>query len=255
MQHNKLHHLVAGHQGQAAQDMWVALMHQQRPRGQFLELGAGHPRQGSNTWLLEKNLGWSGWSIDLQDRSREKNLGWSGRSIDLQDRSRDLPWSEHRPLTRFVQADAHALTWHHLPPSMGYLSMDLDDHLAQVQLLRRILAHCQFGTITFEHDLWRGTESCRRARAESRLLLQDLGYHMVANDVTVEPGRGQGLGDEPIYFEDWWAHPAQIPQPQIARYQLVTAELRPKYWREILLPRQPAGRLDIVSPPFRDGPL
>ena len=209
---------------QAGQDLFVAVMHQHRRGGRFLELGAGHPLHDSNTWLLEHRLGWRGCGIDLVDWSLDRDKYGPPHPT----------WREGRPLTRFVRADAHALTWHHLPHRMDYLSMDLDDHLAQVQLLRRILSHCQFGTITFEHDLWRGTEACVRARAESRQLLQALGYHMVANDVTVPPGRGHGHGDQPIYFEDWWAHPAQIPRAHISRYQLVTQETRPKYWPEIL---------------------
>jgi hypothetical protein len=209
---------------QAGQDLFVAVMHQHRRGGQFLELGAGHPLHGSNTWLLEHRLGWQGWSIDLQDWSLDRDKYGPPHAT----------WPEERPLTRFVRADAHALTWDHLPHRMDYLSMDLDDHGAQVQLLQRILAQCQFGTITFEHDLWRGTQLCHWARAESRRLLGGLGYHMVANDVTVPPGRGHGQADQPIYFEDWWAHPAQIPEPWIRKYQLVTADPRPKYWPEIL---------------------
>jgi FkbM family methyltransferase len=46
-------------EGQLLQDLWVVSQHGTKP-GFFLDIGAGHPIQISNTWVLQSQFDWSG---------------------------------------------------------------------------------------------------------------------------------------------------------------------------------------------------
>lgn len=50
---------------QAGQDLFVVAMTQGIQNGTWLEIGCGKPIGSNNTYLLEKRLGWSGISIDI----------------------------------------------------------------------------------------------------------------------------------------------------------------------------------------------
>lgn len=51
---------------QAGQDLFVIAMTQGRRHGTWLEIGCAWPVRSNNTYLLEKKLGWTGVSIDLE---------------------------------------------------------------------------------------------------------------------------------------------------------------------------------------------
>ncbi len=52
---------------QSGQDLLVVALTKGKKNGKWLEIGAGHPIVGNNTWLLEKYFGWHGDSIDIHD--------------------------------------------------------------------------------------------------------------------------------------------------------------------------------------------
>jgi FkbM family methyltransferase len=63
---------------------WVARDHfQDRRGGVFLDVGAGHYRNESNTYYLEKELGWSGVAVDALPEY-------------------EADYGAHRPLTKFI---------------------------------------------------------------------------------------------------------------------------------------------------------
>jgi len=51
---------VAKSSGQILQDLWVAFETQERKNGFFVEFGGGDGRWFSNSWFLERELGWGG---------------------------------------------------------------------------------------------------------------------------------------------------------------------------------------------------
>lgn len=59
---------------QAGQDLFVIAMTQGQRDLRFLEIGAGHPIGGNNTFLLEKKFDWSGLAIDLYDYTRDQTM-------------------------------------------------------------------------------------------------------------------------------------------------------------------------------------
>ena len=52
------------YQSQFGQDFWLLELGLLKEHGFFVEVGCNHPVLNSNTWFLEKYLGWSGISID-----------------------------------------------------------------------------------------------------------------------------------------------------------------------------------------------
>jgi hypothetical protein len=65
-------------------------------------------------------------------------------------------------------------------------------------------------------------------------LLEHHGYRMVISDATVPPGHGNGIGDEPINFEDWWIDPGTVPESVWSCYQDLNSDGRPKYYYNTL---------------------
>jgi len=255
---------------QAGQDLFVAGMLQGKKNGSFLEIGSNHLQNSNNSYLLEKELNWTGYSIDQFEVHTDKNYKkivdafWKNFYNNIKDSNwpdmpesiTDLPaeikkecinnhgyyvylpkqmsWKIDRPLTTFIQADATKLDYSFLPKEMDYLQVDIDPPIANLLLLEKLLAQTRFATITFEHDLWRNTDEVRYVRKQSRIVCKKHGYQIVANDVTIEPGKGVGIDDNPVYFEDWYVHPHCVDLSIIERFKNITSELKPKYATDIL---------------------
>lgn len=143
-------------------------------------------------------------------------------------------WHSARPGTDFQQADAMTFDYSMVPARCGYLQVDIHPSSNNLLLLDRILPDHRFAVITFEHDAWDGTEESSWARSESRRILQAYGYELVISDATVPPGHGNGIGDEPINFEDWWVDPEIISQSIWKIYQNTTNDGGPKYYYHTL---------------------
>lgn len=203
---------------QAGQDLFVIALLQGKLNGTFLELGAGHPVGGNNTFLLENYFGYSGTSIDIDDYCFNE-------------------WKSIRPSTTLHICDALTFDYSTVPHHVDYLQVDIEPPINNLIILEKLLESHTFGVITFEHDVWRHTSEVNNVRKSSRTILSDLGYVLVVNDVTIEPGYGVGINDEPIYFEDWYANPQFVPIDVINAYKNITQILQPKYKDSILYTR------------------
>lgn len=143
----------------------------------YLEIGAGHPVDLSNTLQLEEK-GWRGLSIDISDsgalwQAHRKNPFFSGNACEIDYRSLmasyDCPW------------------W------IDYLGLDIDRSTNDA--LKRIpFNEYDFKVITIEHDAYQYGDLLR---TEQREFLEDKGYVRVCSNVNNEPG---------FPFEDWWLH-------------------------------------------------
>jgi len=157
---------------QEGQDKWV-LSHV--PKGYYLEIGASHPVNISNTYLLEQN-------------------GWEGLSVDIDNQCQDI-WRQTRK-NRLIIANALTMSFYWLPKRVDYLSLDIDPAWNTYEMLTK-LPHdsTRFSLITYEHDYYTyaGTSS-PDYRAMSRELLRKLGYALAVPDVC-------NNGNP---FEDWW---------------------------------------------------
>jgi hypothetical protein len=258
---------------QAGQDLFVTAMTQGLRHGQWLELGCGDPICSSNTYFLEKHLGWSGISIDQQrmdtdiitpfeeywqgfyrtirapswpvdpvppqdvpDSQRLENMSYYENFIKRQITDIDaIPrdqrsWHTARPRTDFRAMDARDLDLSTILGHVDYLQIDVHPSMLNLEMLEKVLPVIRFSVITFEHDAWDHTAESQHVRLASRELLREHGYVMVISDVTVPPGHGNGIGDEPINFEDWWVDPDFINSDIIALYQDLRDHGDPKYY-------------------------
>jgi hypothetical protein len=169
---------------QASQDQFVYLLLygllDKQDDGFYVEIGAGHPWDGNNTYVFEKNLEWKGISLDIVDR---RNLWYSTRQNTLL-------------IQDATQADYQSIL-QPFPKVIDYLSLDIDNYYDTV--LQRIPFNDYFfKIITIEHDFYRlGGE----LREKERKILTALGYYLLCADVS----------SMDLVFEDWWIHPCLFP--------------------------------------------
>jgi len=144
-------------------------------------------------------------------------------------------WCNTRPSTDFHQVDALTFDYSIVPAYCDYLQIDIHPSSNNLKLLELVLPDIRFGVITFEHDAWDHTQISKQVRLQSRSILKDYGYLMVISDATIPPGHGNGIGDEPINFEDWWVDPEIVPESVWSLYQNLDNSGTPKYYYHTVL--------------------
>ena len=178
---------------QANQDEFVVtllydLLGKEDP-GYYLEIGAGDPMHINNTYILEKNYGWQGISIDILPNLMSRWLSVRSNPLLLEDA---------------IQLDYSSLLAE-FPSVIDYLSLDIDGYYDEV--LRKVMLSSHiFKVITIEHDTYRYGDIYRNRERE---ILIGLGYHLLCSDVSLD---GHS-------FEDWWIHTDFFPS---ALFQLLT---------------------------------
>ncbi len=193
---------------QASQDQFVyillyELLNKQN-EGYYLEIGAGHPSEGNNTYIFEKKFKWKGASIDLATQE----TWYSSRENPLI--IEDATQFEYGPALKAF------------PQSIDYLSLDIDDNYNMV--LKKIpFDKYIFNVITIEHDFYRYGD---KFRAEERMFLSSLGYYLLCPDVSISI-----MGKE-CTFEDWWIHPSAFSVDLIA--ELVSLDLNGKNHKQLV---------------------
>lgn len=147
---------------QIGQDCFVVAALGGKRHGTFLDLGAHFAKATSNTWYLEKKLGWRGLAVDCDASFRAE-------------------WERERPGSVFVLGDACTLDYptllaeHGISSPMDYLSLDLEPPAATLACLRHVLScGLVFRTVTFETDFYREPST----REPSRELMASRGYQL-----------------------------------------------------------------------------
>ena len=155
--------------------------------GTFLDIGCGHGRHGSNTFILER-------------------LGWTGLMVDKDNDLINLNRTFRR--AGCVAADVTKCNWDTIlnRREYDYLSFDVDDATTQA------VTHfpwdtCRFRVITIEHDAYRvGSHVCHFIRD----ILTRAGYLLIAKDVLTS------FSGKP--FEDWWVDPKTLSPESYYKY-------------------------------------
>lgn len=174
---------------------------------QYLDVACGHPIIGSNTYVLDTELGWEGVGIEL-DENRQKQ--WE-----------DL---EHNRSGSFVLQDATTSGFTDLLQSYDnklydYLSLDVDagpNNLSHTALARILNADVRFKICTYEHESFKYGDEYK---LKVRKALEDRGYTILFPDVSFSDGRA---------FEDW------IVDSQYFRPELLDIGSSGKTYDEIL---------------------
>ena len=181
---------MSKYQGSSNQEAFVLELLDYKRAGFYVELGAFHSSEGSNTKILEQDYGWQGVSFELVDERRSEFIE-----------------------NRFNPCMGDALNFDYLgyfrdnffPKQIDYLQVDIDTgydratrpngnhYTTLLGLITVPLTQYRFSIITFEHDAnmyFRNT--CQRDA--QREILDCLGYTLVVRTI----------------HEDWWVDPTVI---------------------------------------------
>ena len=152
---------------QIGQDRFVIETLKYKRDATFLDIGCAAPMRLSNTYTLEKFFNWSGIGIDILDVSEDQ-----------------ITWSNDRPKTKHVVADALAIDYlkllqeANMPNTIDYLSLDLEPPSLTLECLFKIpFDQYKFNVITFETDEYR--EGGEERVKVSRDYLKSKGYTFV----------------------------------------------------------------------------
>ena len=166
---------------QAFQDIFVLLINEYKRDGKYLEIGAYKPFEHSNTYLLEKDYGWKGVSLEI-----DKNLAtWFNGKRDNQCLALDATKADYLSI---LDNKNWGTDW-------DYLQLDCEPAKNTFEALLLIpFEKYRFKVITYEHDWYCDDKSYRD---KSRRYLESMGYELIVSNVSV---------DEKSPFEDWWVH-------------------------------------------------
>ena len=173
--------------GQAQQDKFVCEALKYPRDGFFVELGACHPINISNTYILEKDLGWRGLAFeqsdthcDLYETERPLTDYFIGNALHQDYRSIFSEYNASSPID-YLQIDLH-------PPAS----------LTALEVLKdQVMDDYKFKVVTYEHDICHSRNPVHRQK--SREIFQDQGYYRVFDDIH---------NGEPCWvYEDWYVYP------------------------------------------------
>ena len=165
---------------QVWQDIFALVVNDAKRDGTFIEIGGAQPFVGNNTWLLEKEYNWRGFSVEL-------------------DHNLCNMWKGYRPNTKLFEADAvefdylKAVDDLGLPKHLDFLSFDLEPPAVTLEALRKFpLDKLSFNCITYEHDMYRQWGDT----VAHRDIFSKHGYDLV----------GFQIHNGPCCMEDWYVH-------------------------------------------------
>jgi len=189
--------LIERNYSQVYQDMFVLSMTDGKKNGTFLEIGGAEPFKGSNTALLEKTFGWTGVSIEYDEKFIENYR--NNRTAKLLH-------------TDALQIDYEKLLQENFEENVvDYLQLDIEPPRNTYECMLKIpFDKYKFAVITYEHDYY--VDVTRSFREKSREFLKSQGYELVANDLSPD-GKSN--------FEDWWVHPDLVDKTIVEKMKSI----------------------------------
>lgn len=180
--------IIEENYSQSYQDLFVLSVTNGKNNGTYLEIGAGDPIFGNNTYLLEKLYNWTGISLEIKS--------------DLADRFRSIRKNSILCCDATKQNYRALLNSYYTSDIIDYLQIDCEPPDKTFEILLSIpFDQYKFGIITYEHDYY--LDITKSYRSKSRNYLRSLGYKLIIPDVSI---------DNSTPFEDWWIHPDIIDQ-------------------------------------------
>ncbi len=182
---------VTAHYGQLYQDLFVVCLTNGKRGGTYLEIGAYHSQELSNTLLLEQGFAWTGVSVEID-----------------QDRAAEFAENRTNPI---IAGDAltvdYALWATH---ELDYLQVDCEPAATSLAILKKVLNDgVRPNIITFEHEFYSEGPS---VLLESREFLAGLGYELLVDRVAL----GEGCA-----FEDWYVRRGVFDEELLSKMRSV----------------------------------
>lgn len=174
---------------ESGQDKFVINAIGGKKNGVYVEIGAWHSIDISNTYALESEYDWTGISFEIvPERVDEFNANRKNKCY----------------LADATTFDYEALFDElNLPKQIDYLQVDIEPAENSLAALKRLPLHkYRFSTITFEHDLYFDPVNNQAIKDEQKEILLGLGY-VLAQENAVEPNNH-------LPFEDWWIDPSVV---------------------------------------------
>lgn len=205
MKYLKLLSLIPYLKSQVGQDRWVASFYNYKKGGYFLDVGAYDGVYYSNTYLLEKKLGWDGLLIEADPIIYEKlvyNRNTTAECIAVSDRNEKVNFIpndvsgaiKNDGIGYKLKADTlkNILKKHKVPREIDYLSLDIEG--AEVKALEGMDFHkYQVGLITVEHNLYLGNSKMKHQIFK---LLAECNFKRVKENIS----------HKGFPFEDWYVN-------------------------------------------------
>ena len=171
---------------EAYQDMFVLAVTNGKKNGTYVEIGAGHPTYGNNTYLLEKDFGWKGMSVDVSEEFIAQHNSERNNTAILKDAT-TINYANYFSSLGFDK-------------EIDYLQIDVDPADVSLRVLYTIpFETYKFSAITFEHDHYADPKSDVREKA--RKFLESFGYILAVPNVSPDDNRP---------YEDWFVHPDKM---------------------------------------------
>ena len=151
----------------------------------YIEIGAYHPIQWSNTYRLEMN-GWKGFSIEYNKSMQDV---WQ----KFEERKNKVYWDDALTFDYLSAIKENNLSKH-----VGYLSCDIEPVENTFRALQRVIEQgISFDCITFEHDQY---QSKSNYDPIVRKYLENQGYKVAVENVYIYQKKQKN------YFETWFVN-------------------------------------------------
>lgn len=183
-------YLQPGSNSQAGQESFVLNVLDWKRNGFYVEIGAYHSTEISNTFVLESIYKWRGISLELDServmefRKNRANSIYEG----------DATTCDYTEILKQLNS----------PSIIDYLQVDIEPARNSFKALSRILkTDYTFSVITFEHDLYY-SQINYFYKFLAHLLLTAKGYKRIAANVS----------NDGCPYEDWYVHKTVFPLPE-----------------------------------------
>ena len=193
---------------QSMQDKWVCDFYNYKKNGTFVEVGAYNGIQTSNTYMLERELNWTGICIEANSESYQQLVS-NRKSINV-----NIAIASSRGYCNFnsdrissngigqlVKCDTlnQVLIDNNCSKDIDYLSLDIEG-MEYTALESLDFSYWNIGLMTVEHNLY-----CTNSEQKDKIykLLSNNGFHRAVEDVRC-------LDQNPIWYnkpyEDWYVN-------------------------------------------------
>lgn len=155
------------------------------PSGTYIEIGAFKPVSKSNTYALETDQGWKGFSLELNEKYK---VHWK----ECTERKNPVCWENAITFDYVAQLEKMKM-----PKRINYLSCDIEPPANTFAALKRVIEQgIEFDCITYEHDNYanKGGEDFNIIATE---YLESKGYKVAVTDVYAS-------GNKDAIFETWF---------------------------------------------------